>query len=240
MPHQDPPQDNQENSEGQLPAGTPTKPEQDTKGSQENSKGEYEGWPDFKRISFSEKTTMFFALVNLIVLALTAYFIYNQSNVMQVDQRAWLQPVIGNREPSTTSTISFPITITNIGKSTAKNYRVDVVVRRVKNDPLFDFPYKEPFDTQNTGIMYPSEKNGFVASEETFSTDGKTKLLYQLTTDDAKSLVDGTTFIIVYGKITYDDVFGVSHWATFCGFDRPSDKRVYAYRCSTYNDADNN
>src|SRR5258705_11922534 len=54
-----------------------------------------------------------------------------------------------------------------------------------------------------------------------------------------RQLKAGTAYILVYGKLEYDSVFGAHHWITFCQSSGPTDF-THPKECVDYNDVDNN
>jgi len=62
-------------------------------------------------------------------------------------------------------------------------------------------------------------------------------LTFNATPDLIKQINAGTQRIYVYGRIEYDDVFGIHHWATFCQFYLASGAYTF---CPNYNETDRN
>ncbi len=49
-----------------------------------------------------------------------------------------------------------------------------------------------------------------------------------------------SSFMVVYGKVNYLDVFGVHHWTHYCQWLRFKPGRYTAKKCTDYNDVDRN
>jgi hypothetical protein len=59
--------------------------------------------------------------------------------------------------------------------------------------------------------------------------------------DDYISFSMGKLYYSIYGKITYTDIFGVVHWATFCNNFGQPEAILAGRKCvDEYNDVDNN
>jgi hypothetical protein len=84
------------------------------------------------------------------------------------------------------------------------------------------------------GTIFPNGK-----IEESFEAlaHGKKEslILTRMIMDDILSL---RSFVVVYGDVTYSDIFGVQHWTHYCRYvTAPS---LISEQCERYNDADQN
>jgi hypothetical protein len=75
------------------------------------------------------------------------------------------------------------------------------------------------------------------SSANHFGYGAQTPETFVPTPELRQQIANGESFIIFYGKITYVDVFGASHWTAFCtgSGSAMGDLR----KCLTYNDVDN-
>jgi cell division protein FtsL len=133
-------------------------------------------------------------------------------DAMRLDQRAWVsaEPATGVPTNEGSYTIQFPIK--NTGKTPATNVAVYFMGRFFKPDEKLTYKF--------TGLPLPS---GYLSpnSPRAFAYSGEPG-----TVDVAAH--KGEIFV-VYGAITYEDVFSVKHWITYC-FDAPkADKYTYCY-----------
>jgi len=61
-----------------------------------------------------------------------------------------------------------------------------------------------------------------------------------LSRDDYQDLKNGRTYVATFGKISFEDLFGVQHWMTFCSWRALKAGQYAARKCTEYNDLDNN
>ncbi len=61
-----------------------------------------------------------------------------------------------------------------------------------------------------------------------------------LTKADIDDLNSGKAYVAVVGKITYIDVYGISHWIDYCHWQSFRPGPYEARKCVEYNDVDNN
>jgi len=163
---------------------------------------------------------------------------------MRIDQRPWVLATIGDFT-FLQGVPTFPVKVSNTGKTPARQYRADIVVKRIKNarDPSIDFVYDGVAHLRESmGVMLPNAQPLEIqATEVRMAADGKTVEPRGMSDDEALNLIGyGADFVVIYGVIAYQDVFGVDHWTKFCTFASPSHKGVYAQKCTAYNDVDKN
>jgi hypothetical protein len=62
-----------------------------------------------------------------------------------------------------------------------------------------------------------------------------------VTAAERDDLIGGKSFVTVYGKLTYHDVFSVQHWSYFCMWFTAGPPRLYTSGgCTKYNKIDSN
>ena len=170
------------------------------------------------------------------------------STQMREDQRAWIHPTFGkwdylrNNVTNEVAMVSIPITITNTGKTPARNIFSAVVVAKIMNGEPLAFSYnKVPLVTNTVGVLSPTDHSDFdgellKSAEPPPST--KTEL-GTLTGAEYQEVADGKVFFIVYGQTFYTDIFNVRHWVKFCRFSpAPPGGAVSARACVNYDDVD--
>ncbi len=103
----------------------------------------------------------------------------------------------------------FGIRITNSGRSPALNLREITTYKVLFNGEAFVPEYTNNFkETPSVTVIQP----GTVFELYTTPTDGS------LLPPMIEGLKSGRVTFRYYGKITYDDIFGVSHHTNFCMF----------------------
>lgn len=149
------------------------------------------------------------------------------------EQRAWVGPTRIVRPESKDATdepifikkglsARFEIIIVNSGKSPAREVKAD------KN--CFLLPLKDQLVPKYThpkisvGVLQPNMSYRLITT------------ISPLPTSDIDSIKNGDKILYVFGKITYEDIFRIPHWTTFCMKLIPSLDNFSA--CDTYNDAD--
>ena len=169
----------------------------------------------------------------------------------QADQRAWVQ--MGTIPNGIDTVDNAPITarvfIGTIGKSPAKNisggFAMDVYGSNEM--PELDLGSKHTLDHFSTGISFPNDTHGFQI--EVFNRSVPSKIKPPLVLPDINEKVNaGESYVVIWGKTTYDDIFGIHHWVRFCGLVGTIPRQTHAKsiydkaraKCATYNDVDEN
>lgn len=163
---------------------------------------------------------------------------------MRQDQRAWITVKIASPEFSESKPFFVPITFTNTGKTPARHFTAAVFVERVQNGKSPSFEYKNSIGTTATvGTVFPGGvmlHRGFA-----FRLDYTAKTaegINTLSPAELRELIDAKAYIATYGKITFTDIFGTSHWVKFCAFSSPAESvwLAGAKKCTDYDEVDNN
>jgi len=161
---------------------------------------------------------------------------------MRQDQRAWIK--LTSPEPLGTGAgypIEAKIHMLNTGKTPALDYIGESIIKvfPINRETVFD--YTNPDHGHSTGgILYPSDPRdmeaAMYAKEAWARTPQPDKLL--LSAQELGAFTAGKSYIVVYSRVTYYDIFGVKHWTHFCNWT--SYKPAPAKKCSEYNRVDNN
>lgn len=167
---------------------------------------------------------------------------------MRQDQRAWMHfsetkiTMTANAQGEVDVTV--PLTMFATGKTPAKKVRMEFAMEIVKNEQngITGFPYAYiPRLQDTTGIIVPGEPQSTFTVHLLKGIKGtqlaETRLL---SVNEYQDLVKGKTFLIVYGRIRYRDIFNIPHETRYCHFLSPSGKDAYASRCTEYNGIDDN
>jgi len=142
--------------------------------------------------------------------------------------------------------IDIPFPLRNIGKTAALNIKIDLVSQLMDkgHEPSFIYP-EQLTHHSTTGNLFPyapEVSNDLQQSPRPFTMlEAKYEKLLP-TGAQVDSYYSGTTYISIYAKVIYDDIFGVRHWLQFCSWaDRaarytPKDHQ----KCAAYNKTDTN
>jgi hypothetical protein len=191
-------------------------------------------------------------LVILFTAALTFTSLYQfiilrgQLDVMRKDQRAWVTAAPGIPETPSSGTgkvLRIPVEVKNSGKTAARDVKVEVVARIIKNgdQAQCDYGKQVPGMNRTDRVFQPNAVRNFYG--DVLSVADTTKTIAQLrvlSADDIQRLADGREFFVVYGRVTYKDVFNQSHWVHFCSWGSLSTKpmRFTSGACYSYNEID--
>ena len=61
-----------------------------------------------------------------------------------------------------------------------------------------------------------------------------------LTKTEVAEIESGESYIVVFARITYFDVYGISHWINFCSWQAHRPGNYSSRDCVEYNNVDNN
>ena len=155
---------------------------------------------------------------------------------LRMDQRAWIIVKYPTIQLIDGSPITVPLATENIGNTVAKNVsgKVSVYLTKAGGDPDLDYgPGHTHYEFGPTGLFIPNTPD--VMNWDAIR-DGK-KII--LTTAAHRAIIEGDMLITIHGKIEYRDIFGDSHWLTFCqqaggGTMRPTSSN----KCASYNNTD--
>jgi hypothetical protein len=163
-----------------------------------------------------------------------------QLAAMRTDQRAWLKISAGPTTYGENKPFVAPLTIVNSGKTAAKTIRVEAICEKVKNGDNPSFTFAQKRISASTGVLFPGEPFPFNASLLA-NTPDPTIVPEALSGTDFKEFMEGNIYIATFAKVTYEDVFGVSHRTQFCVFSSSNQaKYASAQKCTAYNDVDRN
>jgi len=161
-----------------------------------------------------------------------------------LEERAWIIEITDTVPLADGKPISVPIQFKNTGKTPAKKFQGHVVVTVLDagQEPWFDYTSKTvPRTFMEIGTIFPNAPLDL--SFKAGKRQGGEKKVIDVTPSIREQITRGDLYILVYGNITYDDIFGASHWMKFCQFNGGhldiSTPKTYK-KCSDYNDTDNN
>src|ERR1700680_2810766 len=125
-------------------------------------------WKWVKETRFAEGVMALFTAA-LSLASIYQFIILNgQLDVMRKDQRAWIAAVPGTPETSPSGAgklLMIPVDITNTGKTSARDVKVEIIVSVVKNgdQPKCEYGERILATRRATREFLPSEKRTFKA-----------------------------------------------------------------------------
>ena len=143
--------------------------------------------------------------------------------------------------------IEMPIRIVNSGKTPAYDLDGLLTVNLLKDGEQPVFVYKNGthpgyhFNGKTYSPNSPTDFSWAVLPIFVPKTDPINPIL--ATSAIRRGMQDGSLYIVVNGKITYKDAFGVDHWIKFCAYSHTAaavPMKVTADSCGPYNDVDKN
>jgi hypothetical protein len=173
---------------------------------------------------------------------LTRESIDKNTKQFQVDQRGWVSISVDPIIPVQNDVpILWPLHINNAGKTFVKNIEGDffATVLAKGESPQFDYSVAHPHRKINVGGIFPNEALPQTSIRiEQYGPRIPEAIL--MTQELRQAIASNQRAIIVFGRITYDDIFGVHHWTQFCNGTGDALQFVAIKSCINYNDADNN
>jgi hypothetical protein len=199
--------------------------------------------------TFADGVVALFTAALFLASAYQFIILNGQLDVMRKDQRAWITAVPGipeTPENGDGKTLRVPITLTNTGKSSARDVEVRVIVSTVKNGDQPKCEYgKQILETRRTVNVFqpnaPRTINAAILSAA--ETDKSTAQPGIVSPDEIQRLTDGSDFFVIYGQVNYKDLFRKEHWVHFCSFGNLNESKIMmvtAKTCADYNDLDDN
>jgi hypothetical protein len=170
---------------------------------------------------------------------------------MRQEQRAWLTSVRDQFQWTIGSPIVFPGHITNIGKTPAKHLGMWSTAIVLGRNDIPEFVYSagtgHPAVRLESAILFP-DAPPMQFQTPAFKKGTRTGERVIMTKDLFSEISSGKYFIVMHGKINYEDIFGAPHWQTFCNFFPANVGDLKAGEtlprvvdaCQKYNDVDAN
>jgi hypothetical protein len=149
----------------------------------------------------------------------------------RLDQRAWLgYRAVGILEPITAHRpLRMVLSIKNTGKTPALKVRESTTTAG-PNKPNAVIP----------GPSFKEKANGSIDSQAVVQPDGELTIPVDYPKDISQPFIDaikaGVTTIYIVSKVTYSDVFGRTHYTTFCA-ELSATLNAFS-ECRNYNDTD--
>jgi hypothetical protein len=177
------------------------------------------------------------ALLGLVVYATISYRQWRDSNRnFTVDERHSLFVVsVGMPEPQKDKFVQWEVDLKNTGKTAAKGITITFDATILESAaPHINFDYSHSIPEQ-IPLVPPNADNVFPIAKFSGSSPLQRDRFSQGDIDD---LTSGKTYLIVYAKGTYYDIFGDLHWLKYCAWrGSPKESTVYnTMQCTAYND----
>lgn len=188
----------------------------------------------FKYKTVLESTAVLAGLAVLVVYACQLYVMQHQ---LRLDQRAWIGFVLPNNFPLDGQTTPATLQVTNFGKTPARQVQGNIVATLMMKiqEPSFDFSVGHPHNRFYAGAVFPNSPFPVTINVQRY--EGTPKIISPA--DLRKELETGQSYIVFYGEITYEDVFGKKHWTRFCtGSGIAMQELDVLKKCIAYNDVD--
>ncbi|MBZ5562341.1 MAG: hypothetical protein LAP13_07960 [Acidobacteriia bacterium] len=159
---------------------------------------------------------------------------------MRLNERAWITYGMVNNQLLDNQPIETPVQIGNTGKTPASKVTGDIVSELLTRgqSPAFIYATGHPRSHLRQSTILPNQQ---IHMNVAVLKKGKARPeLVPYTSGIRKRLESGELFIVVYGTLTYSDIFGVSHWLHFCSFGGPHIGSNGPQKCNEYNQVDSN
>ena len=135
--------------------------------------------------------------------------------------------------PEVEKRLNVIVKITNGGKTPAKRIRAVAVVEPLPKGEKPTYSYSSDPVIQ-LGILEPNVEHQFRLLPVLSKSTGEER---PLTADIFDQLRSGAIQLFTHGRIDYEDVFGQSHWVTFCYFLLVPFNEHFGV-CADHNDSD--
>lgn len=136
---------------------------------------------------------------------------------MRQDQRAWISTESAIGIPTNERPFTIQIPIKNSGKTPARNVAIFFMGKFFKLGQRFTYQFEG--QSISLGYIPPNSPRSFTYFGE------------------PESSIDATAhkgdIFVIYGAVTYDDVFFDKHWVTYCFYVQKTDSYTY---CKEHND----
>jgi hypothetical protein len=156
------------------------------------------------------------------------------------DERAWMgfSFVPGTITFTVGKSFFVPTLLINTGKTPAKNVEGNIVVGIFERGKPLDFAYTSGHTNYRiaAGTIFP---NGSITESFQAIRHGETSAeAIVIDKPLLGELLNSTKLVIVHGKVTYEDIFGVQHWTRYCRV--VSNPSLIPNDCMRYNETDEN
>jgi len=130
-----------------------------------------------------------------------------------------------------------PTLLINTGKTPARNVEGNIVVGVFERGEPLEFTYTPGHASYRiaAGTLFP---NGSITESFQAMRHGEAHAEAIVIDKPLSDLLSSTKLVIVHGKITYSDIFGIQHWTRYCRV--VSNPSLIPDDCVRYNETDEN
>jgi hypothetical protein len=165
---------------------------------------------------------------------------------MHLEQRAWIVPQFVGPVEKIGSPVGYSIGFINNGKTPATSVSVDIVATFLSIGQHLNLTgyNNQPHFSAKVGTEFPGPSQESPMTLDVMGTyAGETAEHTIVTTPEVrKAIQDGKINMFIFGRLTFNDVFGDSHWMQFCmrfGCTlSPPEIAADAFSCAAYNSVD--
>jgi hypothetical protein len=149
----------------------------------------------------------------------------------RVDERAWLGVTTApNYTTDTNGKLVVLAELQNFGKTPARIVEGKAIstIWKQGEEPDFFAEINPPYTALHYPVFFPTVKAPLPLPVIHYFADQPVPVSPQ-------EIADGKSYVIVYGQLTFNDIFGEAHWTHFCvSYPIPTKN------CVQYNDTDGN
>jgi hypothetical protein len=172
------------------------------------------------------------AIASGVVVAVVTFFQWKDAHHnFKVDERAWIGVTTApNYTTDANGKIIVLAQLQNFGKTPGRIVEGKAIgtIWKQGEEPDLSADIKAPYTALHYPVFFPSITAPLVLPVIHYYADQPLPVSTQ-------EIADGKSYIIVYGQLTFDDIFGEPHWTHFCvSYPIPTRK------CVQYNDTDGN
>ena len=167
-----------------------------------------------------------------VAVAVVTFFQWQDAHHnFKVDERAWLGITTApNYTTDPNGKIIVLAQLQNFGKTPARIVEGKAIgtIWKQGEEPDLSAEIKPPYTAMHYPVFFPTVTAPFVLPISHYYADQRVPVSPQ-------EIADGKSYVIVYGQVTFNDIFGEAHWTHFCvSYPIPTKK------CVQYNDTDGN
>jgi hypothetical protein len=174
----------------------------------------------------------------LLYTFISGFQAYYTRRALEIDQRPWIAVNFGwPAKIENPQDIKGSIVVKTTGRTPAKRFASELRMEIVPRDRSPELILSDRLrSTSFSGILAPNEPDEITVAV----TSGKE--FVTPTAEDVQALRDGKTYLAIYGRSEFTDMFGNNHWINFCSWQWYSEKKALEFgagSCVSYNDTDN-
>lgn len=179
-----------------------------------------------------KKLLQYVAIASGVVVAIFAIFQWKDAHHnFKVDERAWIGVTTApNYTTDSNGNLIVLAQLQNFGKTPARIVEGKAIgtIRKQGEDPDFSAEIKPPYTALHSPVLFPKITEPIALPVLHYFADQPVPVSPQ-------EIADGKSYVIVYGQLTFNDIFGEPHWTHFCvSYPIPTKN------CVQYNDTDGN